>query len=95
MRHKWIWTSLLLVALVASGEVGHLSAAPPEGYIVVLKDDALNAPAVAAEHARNFGVGLRYVYSHALKGYAAVIAPERLARSPRSPRCCCRLPRRR
>jgi hypothetical protein len=53
---------------------------------VVLKDDALNAPVVAAEHARNFGVGLRYVYSHALKGYAAVIAPERLkgALLPRS-----------
>ncbi len=86
MRHKWIWASLLLVALVASGEVRHLSAAPPEGYIVVLKDDALNAPAVAAEHARNFGVGLRHVYSHALKGYAAVIAPERLADVQNDPR---------
>jgi len=86
MRHKWIWTSLLLVALVASGEVRHLSAAPPDGYIVVLKDDALNAPVVAAEHARNFGVGLRHVYSHALKGYAAVIAPERLADVQNDPR---------
>ena len=86
MRHKWIWASLLLVALVASGKVRHLSAAPPEGYIVVLKDDARNAPAVAADHARNFGVGLRYVYSHALKGYAAVIAPERLADVQNDPR---------
>ena len=86
MRHKWIWASLLLVALVASGKVRHLSAAPPEGYIVVLKDDALNAPAVAADHARNFGVGLRHVYSHALKGYAAVIAPERLADVQNDPR---------
>ena len=86
MRHKWIWTSLLSVALVASGEVRHLSAAPPEGYIVVLKDNALNTPAVAAEHARNFGVGLRYVYGHALKGYAAVIAPERLADVQNDPR---------
>jgi subtilisin len=86
MRHKWIWASLLLVALVASGKVRPLSAAPPEGYIVVLKDDARNAPAVAAEHARNFGVGLRHVYSHALKGYAAVIAPERLSDVQNDPR---------
>ena len=76
----------MLVALIASGEVRHLSAAPPEGYIVVLRDDTRNAPAVAAEHARNFGVGLRYVYSHALKGYAAVIAPERLADIQNDPR---------
>lgn len=86
MRQKWMMASLLLAALVASGEVGHLSAAPPEGYIVVLKDDTPDAPAVAAEHARNFGVGLRYVYSHALKGYAAVIAPERLADIQNDPR---------
>ena len=39
------------------------SAAPPEGYIVVLKDDTPDVPAVAAAHARNFGVGVRYVYT--------------------------------
>jgi len=79
MHPKWMITILLSTAFVAIGLVGHLSAAPPEGYIVVLKDDTPNAPAVAAAHARNFGVGLRYVYGDALKGYAAVIAPERLA----------------
>ncbi len=86
MRQEWLMASFLLAALVASGGAGHLSAAPPEGYVVVLKDDTPNAPAVAAEHARNFGVGLRYVYSHALKGYAAVIAPERLADVQNDPR---------
>ena len=70
---------LVLAALATSGAVGRVSAAPPEGYIVVLKDDTPDVPAVAAAHARNFGVGVRYVYTHALKGYAAVIAPERLA----------------
>lgn len=86
MHQKWTVASLLVVAFVASGQVGPLSAAPPEGYIVVLRDDTPHAPAVAAEHARNFGVGVRYVYGHALKGYAAVIAPERLADVQNDPR---------
>jgi subtilisin len=79
MCQKWRVGVLLLAALTIGGKVGLVSAAPPEGYIVVLRDDTRDAPAVAAEHARNFGLGLRYVYSHALKGYAAVIPPERLA----------------
>jgi subtilisin family serine protease len=78
--------ALVLAALVVGGEVGQALAAPPEGYIVVLKDPIPNAPAVAAEHARNFGLGLRYVYNHALKGYAAVIPPERLAHIQNDPR---------
>jgi subtilisin family serine protease len=86
MRPAWIVASLLLAALAASDAGRPVSAAPPEGYIVVLRDDAPNVPAVAADHARNFGVGLRYVYTHALKGYAAVIAPERLADVQNDPR---------
>jgi subtilisin family serine protease len=77
---------VVVVTLVAIGAVERAAAAPPEGHIVVLKDDTRDVPAVAAEHARNFGVGLRYVYTHALKGYAAVIAPERLAHIQNDPR---------
>jgi subtilisin len=86
MYRKWIVAVLVLAALVVSGEEDHASAAPPEGHIVVLRDDTPSAPAVAAEHARNFGVGLRYVYGHALKGYAAVIPPARLAHIQNDPR---------
>src|SRR6266508_3985201 len=86
MCQKWRVGVLLLAALTIGGKVGPVSAAPPEGYIVVLRDDTRDAPAVAAEHARNFGLGLRYVYSHALKGYAAVIPLERLAHIQNDPR---------
>jgi subtilisin len=86
MRIRSAITFLLLAALVVGAEVGHVSAAPPEGHIVVLKDDTPDVPAVAAEHARNFGAGLRYLYSHALKGYAAVIPPARLALLQNDPR---------
>jgi subtilisin len=79
MHAKRMAAFVVVVTLVAIGAVERAAAAPPEGHIVVLKDDTRDVPAVAAEHARNFGVGLRYVYTHALKGYAAVIAPERLA----------------
>jgi subtilisin family serine protease len=75
-----------LLALAINGVPGFASAAPPEGYIVVLRDDTPNVPAVATQHAQRFGVGLRYLYGHALKGYAAHIAPERLAHVQNDPR---------
>jgi subtilisin len=86
MHAKRMAAFVVVVTLVAIGAVERAAAAPPEGHIVVLKDDTRDVPAVAAEHARNFGVGLRYVYTHALKGYAAVIAPERLAHIQNDPR---------
>jgi subtilisin len=86
MHRKRMAAFLVLAMLVVIGAVERAAAAPPEGHIVVLKDDIRDVPAVAAEHARNFGVGLRYVYGHALKGYAAVIAPERLAHIQNDPR---------
>jgi subtilisin len=85
MRQMLMVASLVL-ALGVIGGPGHVSAAPPEGYIVVLRDGTANVPAVAAEHARKFGALVRYVYGHALKGYAAVIAPERLAHIQNDPR---------
>lgn len=43
----------------------------------MLKDGIRNVPAVANEHARQFGAQVSHVYQHALKGYAAVIPAER------------------
>lgn len=86
MQRRRMVVFLVLSALALSGAWGRVFASPPEGYIVVLKDDTRDVPAVAAEHAHNFGVRPRYVYSHALKGYAAMIAPERLAHIQNDPR---------
>jgi subtilisin family serine protease len=86
MYRKRLAAFFVLVTLVVIGAVERVAAAPPEGHIVVLKDDTRDVPAVAAEHARNFGARLRYVYTHALKGYAAAIAPERLAHIQNDPR---------
>ena len=58
------------------------AAAAPEGvgrYIVVLKDGAGPPAAVAAQHAQRHGARVSFVYSHALRGYAAVIPDARLA----------------
>ncbi len=58
-------------------------AAPDDGpaagrYIVVLKA-AVDSNAVAAEHARRYGVNVHAVYGHALAGYAGVVPAARLA----------------
>ncbi len=45
---------------------------PTSSYIVVLRDDA-DPPAVAQQHASRFGLSLDFVYTAALKGYAARI----------------------
>jgi subtilisin family serine protease len=44
------------------------------GFIVVLKPSVTRAAPVAAEHAKRFGVDVRYVYENALKGYAGTFA---------------------
>ncbi len=54
-------------------------AAAPDSFIVVLRDDA-DAQAVAREHANTHGLQVDFVYQRALKGYAARIPPDRLAR---------------
>jgi subtilisin len=54
-------------------------AQPAASYIVVLQDDAADVPAIANEHARAYGLTVERTYQSALKGYAAVIPPARLA----------------
>ena len=66
---------LVLVALPAS-------AAQSEGkrdrFIVVLKDSVSHVSPVAAEHSKRHKGELRYVYEHALKGYAATFSEDAL-----------------
>jgi aqualysin 1 len=49
----------------------------PDRYIVVFKEGVQNPTAVANEHARANGLQLRFVYTSAIKGYAAVIPNDR------------------
>ena len=77
MKTRWLVVcalavlALVIVALPAT-------AAPSQGsrqaFIVVLQDSAPKASAVASEHAKLHGADVRFVYEHALKGYAATLS---------------------
>ena len=62
--------AFVLVALLAGSPAG---AGDRASFIVVLKDSAGKPGPIAAEHGRRFGADVRYVYEHALKGYAATL----------------------
>ncbi len=86
MQDKLLFVSLLLAALSASDRRATLSAAVSDRYIVILRDDTGNVPAVVNEHARDFGVIVERVYGHALRGYAGVVPAGRLADIEADPR---------
>ena len=56
----------------------------PDSYIVVLDDD--HPMAVARQHARQHGAEVRFVYEHALTGYAASMSEQAAAAIARDPR---------
>ena len=62
--------------LVYAGGVLAQSQTPtqkiPDRYIVVFEDSVQNPAAVANEHARENGLQVRFVYTDAIEGYAAV-----------------------
>src|SRR5918995_4116443 len=49
----------------------------PDRYIVVFEDGVQRPAAVANEHARENGLQLKFVYTSALEGYAAVFPNNR------------------
>jgi subtilisin family serine protease len=73
-------TLLVCFALLASLLVPatSMAASPVDQYIVVLKDN-VDSGAVADQHKGRYGARLKYVYGHALKGYAARIPEKRVA----------------
>jgi subtilisin family serine protease len=77
MRLTLAAVAAVLVAVL--GAAGGASAAPPDRYIVVLKDGVRDPGAVAREHARRDAAQVGFVYHNALKGYAARIPAARLA----------------
>ncbi len=73
MRLRFVFGATLVLVLTAL--VALPASAAPAGnarqdFIVVLKDSGARAAPVAAEHSQRFGGEVRYVYEHALKGYA-------------------------
>ena len=76
-----IAASTMLVAALGGIASARPASVPdtPNGYIVVLKDSA--APAkVASDHASKYGAEVDYLYSAALKGYAAHMSASSAAR---------------
>ena len=73
MRLRFVFVPILVLVLTALVALP-AAAAPASGarqdFIVVLKDSVARAAPVAAEHSQRFGGDVRYVYEHALKGYA-------------------------
>lgn len=55
-------------------------------YIVALKQDVQNSGEVARQHSRQHAADIRFVYRHAIDGYAAEIPPSELAELRRDPR---------
>ena len=84
---RFILRLIALVALVVAVTAPAASAqVPVRGVIVVLNDTVANPAAVAAEHASRFGADVTYVYSHALKGYAATVSAAGAAALAADPR---------
>jgi subtilisin family serine protease len=63
---------LALLALTLVPAAAGAGSAIGQSYIVVLKDGA-NPATVAAEQSQRLGLDVSFVYTHALKGYAAVV----------------------
>ncbi len=60
--------------------------AVPGQYIIVLNDDVTNVRGAAAEMARTHGLGVQFIYTSALKGFAATVPEGRLNALERDPR---------
>jgi subtilisin family serine protease len=60
--------------------------AVPGQYIIVFQEDVLNVRGVAAEMARAHGLGIRFIYTNALRGFAAQVPEGRLHALERDPR---------
>jgi subtilisin family serine protease len=70
--------AMLCVLVLAASPVAHAREAHAGLYIVVLKDRVARPGAVASQHARTFGLDVRYIYHSAIRGYAATIASSAL-----------------
>ncbi len=73
-------STLVVGALLAALAPAHTATATVAGdFVVVLRDGALVSADAAAETARRLGSDIRFVYRHALQGYAGTLTPAALA----------------
>jgi hypothetical protein len=94
----WTWILPLLAVAIAGCEdrtiptepaTDPLAAARAEigadDWIVVFRDDVQDPPGLARRLASENGATLRHVYSHALRGFAATVAPQAVDRLRQNP----------
>src|SRR5215218_3479628 len=77
-----IWPVFVLAAITAVmvGSASAVSQAPlTNSYIITFTDDVSDPGAVAAEHARDHQAQVSFVYTDALKGYAATVTDRGLS----------------
>lgn len=80
---------LLILPLFAAG--GSTQPAYANGHIIpgqyiITLDPTLDVPATAADMAQAYGIGVGFVYQHALRGFSATIPEARLAKLQGDPR---------
>jgi aqualysin 1 len=68
----------LVCGAVLAQEQPSKAVGPPDRYIVVLKEGASDPGRAADGMARRYGLGVGFVYGHALKGFSATIPGGRL-----------------
>jgi len=71
MRIKLLFALVAVLAVGAFSSVA--SAATRANVIVVFKDSVTSPQTVAGQHVNRLGVDIKFVYRHALKGYAASV----------------------
>ncbi len=84
MRSVAVRSSVLLTSLLVVLAAMPVTAAAPssgalESVIVVFRDRVADAPALANELGRQYGFAPRFVYQHALKGFAASLPSRAVA----------------
>ncbi len=70
---------LLVCGTVLAQARSSEATGPTDRYVVVLKEGASDPGRMADGMARRYGLGVGFVYRHALKGFSAVIPNERVA----------------
>src|SRR5947207_1379231 len=79
MRRRFLLVLATVVVLASTGTATATSATNATGanasYIVVFKNTVTDPGAVATAQGRAHGFLTRFVYRHALKGYAASLSP--------------------
>jgi subtilisin family serine protease len=78
MRRSVVPLSLLFIFATAWLPASAGAQSGAERYVVVLADRVSSPGAVADDHSRRHAASVRFVYQHALKGYAATIPSARV-----------------